>query len=362
MAACKGMNLVAIETRPLSDEYPWEFIVKEGYEVERFPVNTSGKSILGEWKSCIVKIFDRYQPNVVVTTGWADSEYHKVILEAVKRNIPRVVISDSRHEDEPRKFYKEFIKRLILKAYSSALVAGTSSKNYIVKLGFPSDAVFQPWDVVDNNYFSSAKHQKSIPFQQRYFLCVSRFITKKNLHKLIEAFSVYRAQGGKRELVLAGSGELEDSINLAIAKLNMTDVIRLEGFVQYERLPSYLANAISLILPSTSDQWGLVVNEAQAAGIPVLVSVKCGCAVDLVHEGDNGYLFDPFDLQSMVKALQLMDQKNEHEWSKMSLASEMSIKHWDLQNFADGLEKTCHYALRHHVRHEVKIVHRLLSR
>jgi glycosyltransferase involved in cell wall biosynthesis len=282
-------------------------------------------------------------------------------LAASSREIPCVVISDSRYEDEPRKRYKEFVKRLVLQSYSAALVAGTSSREYLVRLGFNNSAIFQPWDVVDNHYFTR-EGRNDVSFQDRYFLCVSRFIPKKNLNRLIEAFGIYKKNGGRRSLLLLGSGELEGSIKARIGDMNLSDDVQLKGFVQYENLPHYFSRALGLILPSISDQWGLVVNEAMAAGLPVLVSNQCGCAIDLVHENENGCTFDPYQISSMVGALIYLDKQIEPVWRRMSEASKRVIEHWDLVDFSQGLIQACEKATSQPGRIIMKPLHLFLSR
>ena len=67
----------------------------------------------------------------------------------------------------------------------------------------------------------------------------------------------------------------------------------MPGFKQYRELPAYYGLAGAFVLASTEEQWGLVVNEAMASGLPVVVSDRCGCAPDLVREGETGFTFDP---------------------------------------------------------------------
>ena len=57
--------------------------------------------------------------------------------------------------------------------------------------------------------------------------------------------------------------------------------------------------ASAFVHPSTTEQWGLVVNEAAAAGLPLIVSERCGCAPELVRQGVTGFLFDPYDIDAI---------------------------------------------------------------
>lgn len=117
------------------------------------------------------------QPQVIVSVGWADQAYQQLLVLAQQRRIPVVLVSDSRQRDEPRNAGKEWLKRQLLRGYSAALVAGQESRAYLGELGFPPAAIFQPWDVVDNDFFEQAA-SRSAP-RHPTFLCVSRLVAKK---------------------------------------------------------------------------------------------------------------------------------------------------------------------------------------
>jgi len=77
----------------------------------------------------------------------------------------------------------------------------------------------------------------------------------------------------------------------------------MPGFKQKEELPKYLAVSDVFVLPSVSEGWGLVVNEAMAAGLPILISKKCGCSQELVEDGKNGFSFDPQDTNELLRLM-----------------------------------------------------------
>ena len=101
---------------------------------------------------------------------------------------------------------KELIKKIILKGYSSAFVAGTESKNYLLDLGFRNEKIFAPWDVIDNRFFAKYTTREKSP-HRKYFLCVSRLLKRKNLMNLIKSFSDYQIRGGQWGLKIIGSGD-----------------------------------------------------------------------------------------------------------------------------------------------------------
>ena len=94
--------------------------------------------------------------------------------------------------------------------------------------------------------------------------------------------------------------------------------------------------ASAFVHASTTEQWGLVVNEAMAAGLPVLVSNRCGCAPDLVRDGVNGFTFDPYDVDRLAD-LMLKVSSDQCDREAMGQASRAIIKDWGPERFADGL-------------------------
>jgi glycosyltransferase involved in cell wall biosynthesis len=359
--AAKLVDLTVIETRSASQEYTWQFQSHGGYQLDQLPRSIDVEAGLHgrELLNAISAVFKKHKADVVVTTGWADQEYHAVVLEAARLSIPRVVISDSRYEDEPRKLYKELIKKRILKSYSSAIVAGTASKNYLLRLAFQEKAIFHPWDVVDNDHFHV--DDRNVDFAKRYFLCVSRFVAKKNLETLISSFASYVQQGGQRRLVLLGSGELEAKLRSCIRQYKIDDHVDLPGFAQYDSLKEYYRSAFCLILPSMTDQWGLVVNEAMAAGLPVVVSSNCGSALDLVKETKNGLTFDPMNGIQLTQQLLTIDKTSERQWRAMGEMSLAIIDSWGLSQFAGALHNAARYALSN-TRGISLFLHRILAR
>jgi glycosyltransferase involved in cell wall biosynthesis len=103
--------------------------------------------------------------------------------------------------------------------------------------------------------------------------------------------------------VLLGDGELRSSLESQVSRLGLQGSVLLPGFKQYPELPEYYARAGAFIHASTTEQWGLVVNEAMASGLPVLVSNRCGCARDLVQDGVNGFTFDPYNVEQMAELM-----------------------------------------------------------
>jgi len=193
-------------------------------------------------------------------------------------------------------------------------VGGTPHREYIAALGVPLDQVFTGYDAVDNEHFrigadrargAAQRLRKKLALPPHFFMACSRFVQKKNLARLLQAYAKYRQATGEAawSLVVVGDGELMGELMTLRCQLGVEEHVLFPGSKSYEELPIYYGLAEAFIHASTTEQWGLVVNEAMAAGLPVLVSERCGCTSDLVVPGINGLLFDPEDVTSIAEAM-----------------------------------------------------------
>lgn len=303
---------------------------------------------------------DTIRPDVVCVSGWG----LKVSLAAMKwaavRSVPIVMLSESNEFDEHRSMIKEWIKRRLVGLCSAGLAGGTSQAEYLQKLGLPGDKVFTGYDVVDNRFFAEEAREMGagsweLGGQKRsYFLACARFGKKKNLPGLIRAYSLYRGMARLSthdsglvnlfDLVIAGDGEERVLIERTIRECGVSDHVHLVGAKGYNELPAYYAEAGAFIHASTTEQWGLVVNEAMASGLPVLVSNRCGCAADLVWEGENGWTFDPTNEDEMAD-LMLRISSNDALRQRMGARSREIIAEWGPERFASGISLAINAAL-----------------
>lgn len=350
--------LLVLQTRPQSQEYPWNFTVdhaaytllslKGGLGPEEDPP-------AAELKYQLHALLDQYCPEVLVTVGWADPAYLQLCCIAQQRSVPLVVVSDSRGQDSVRSPLKEWLKRQLLRGYSAGLVAGTQSRDYLEQLGMRSEAIRQPWDVVDNQRFSRLAAEAALtapPPSKRPFLCVGRFIAEKNHALLLQAYGRYQQTGGTRPLLLVGHGPLEQEIRVACSQLPHPTSVTLAPFVQLEELGRYYGQSHALLLPSSKDTWGLVVNEAMAAGLPVIVSRACGCVQDLLANGE-GWCFPSGDHEALTGCMHEVDAQSVAERQQMVGAASHRLESFGLEAFAQSLLHSCDYA-RIHSRRSVR--------
>jgi 1,2-diacylglycerol 3-alpha-glucosyltransferase len=342
-------QVFAIELARSQEEYPWEIKINqlkfplvsviENEALEKanfFRLLLRLNHVLKQVDPDVMAIAGYFQPTMLFTLAWC--LWHRK---------PAILLSETTENDAPRSWWREGLKRWIVKKYASALVGGQSHKRYLMKLGMPSEAIFLGYDVVGNAAFAPDQIKSLLnPVENPFFLAINRFIPKKNLSLLISSFKAYCLIAGDKawSLVLCGDGELRSQIEQQITELGLKNKVHLPGFLQQDRLLPYFAHAGCFIHTSVQEQWGLVVNEAMAAGLPVLVSNRCGCFEDLVLEGTNGFGFDPENQQQLTQLMVKMSS-SELDLQAMGQASLVHIQGFSPNYFAEGLMQAVDYAL-----------------
>lgn len=347
-AAGQRLDVTGLEFRARSREYAWEPGAAEGLPIVTVPEGDAGLS------STLQELLTKLDPEVVAIPGWSSPEALAALCWCLNARVPAVLMSESCAHDEPRRGWKEWVKRRIVRLFSAALVGGSLHCRYLEDLGMESLRVFLGYDAVDNAYFKEGAERAlaeglvgAVASENTgSFLASARFIEKKNLPRLLDAYAAYRIEVSRVsgasfpwKLTLLGDGELRATLQTQVHSLGLEKHVSMPGFLQYADLPRHYARASAFIHASTTEQWGLVVNEAMASGLPVLLSNRCGCAPDLVREGVNGFTFDPNDTQGIAAAMVRVTALSADERTSMALSSASIIENWGPERFGHGLEQ-----------------------
>lgn len=219
----------------------------------------------------------------LMIAGYGRPEYLLMLLIAFFTGMRVVLFAESWYGKNP---IVNVFKGLALRwTVTGFLVSGKRAFNHFTKsLFLPSYKVKTPYSVVDNEHFSKSTAVKSDP---PVLICLARYAEEKNLEHLIKSF-LASSISHTYQLKLVGDGPLKERLEgLAIGHSQ----ISLLPWASYQQLPDLLVSASCMVLPSSFEPWGLVVNEAMAAGLPVVVSEATGAATDLVGP-ENGWVFD----------------------------------------------------------------------
>ena len=334
-------------------------------KVSLFPEATDHYPDKAELRRAFSSALEHTKPDVVAVNGW--NNFGSVIAAnwCVRCGIPVVVMSETAHQDEIRTWWKEALKQRIVGLYSAALVGGRRHIDYLVELGMPREQIFTGYDVVDNAHFrektEEVRSQKSeirkrYGLPENYFLASARFIEKKNLPRLILAYAEYRQRSEVRnqksdvsekkvtwDLVLLGDGPLKTDLCRLISDLRLHEHVHLPGFRPYDELPVYYASANAFVHASAAEQWGLVVNEAMASSLPVIVSDRCGCAPELVN--GNGFTFEPTNVHELAARLVEMASLSDQERKHLGDNSYRIAANFTPERFGEGLERAATMAI-----------------
>lgn len=251
----------------------------------------------------VLAALNRIRPDVVLCGGYNYVASWQAATWAKCRRVPFLLWSESTVLDNRRKHWPvEFMKTKFLQLSQGFVVPGRSSHDYLKELGIPGQQIFNAPNAVDTSLFSKLADQaranrsvvqarRNLP--SRYFLYVGRIVQAKGVFDLLDAYALIdeeiRFQVG---LVFVGEGDVWADLMKRASRMSSGD-IRFFGFVHREQLPEFYALAEALVLPTHSDTWGLVVNEAMSCGLPVVATSVAGCVADLIQDGWNGFVVPP---------------------------------------------------------------------
>ena len=348
----QGVELVGLETAGRDATYAWR--VERGPTLFRreqvFPDQTFEAIPPSEMHDGVTRALDGLRPDAVAITSYSFPDARASLAWCRRARRTAVLMSASREEDAPRVGWRERFKSLLVRQYDAALVGGTAHRAYLERLGFPPSRIFLGYNAVDNDYFcqqadaaragaSASRHLPGLDDETPFFLTVGRFTARKNLDGLLHAYRRYRARTSKESaepwrLVLLGDGPERANLEAMVEHDEIIGVT-FAGFRQIEETSVYYGRAAAFVHSAQADQWALVVNEAMAAGLPVLVSTGSGCAEDLVRDGENGYRFSPHDPDVLAEHLHRLATSD--DLARMGRRSQEMIAAWSPQRFAEGL-------------------------
>ena len=292
----------------------------------------------------LIRTLNEINPDVVMYHGLSEPGFKAIGIWSKLNKVPGILHFDSWQDNKRRVQWQQIIKGKVYGFfYKYAFVAGKHSKDYLISMGYPAQNVISGCDVVDNDFFykqsSSYKNQELKREQEglpeNYFLVVARYSPEKDHQTLLKAYRKYLNLGFDWKLVLIGEGPLKEQIGNLIKSLNLADQVIQRGWISYEKIPIYYAFARCLILPSSSEPWGLVANEAAACGLPLIISNKCGCVPELCIPGMNGFVFESGDSENLCEYMGKISHGNVDLRAfgdkSRELVSSFSLKSWALK-------------------------------
>jgi glycosyltransferase involved in cell wall biosynthesis len=227
------------------------------------------------------------------------------------------------------------------------LAVGSANAAYYRAMGVPIEKIFLVPYTVDNDRFIQAtaitederrriRLRYQIPLDRPAVLYAAKFTRRKRAGDVLEAAK--RLSSDKSApfcVIMAGSGELEQELRAFCSQHDLTNVV-FTGFINQSELPGLYGASDVFVLPSQDEPWGLAVNEAMCAGLPVVVSREVGCVPDLVQNGVNGFTPEAGDVEGLAGALgRLIADKDFRR--RQGEASLLRIRQWGHRECLDGI-------------------------
>lgn len=358
----KGCNVKVFYTlgnqnqfdRDFKQTIVWDIPLLEGYDYE-FLRNVSKEPSSHYYGGIdnpnIVDEIERFAPNAILIYGWSYKSHLKVI-RYFSGKTPLWFRGDSNLLDE--KFgLKKYVRHLFLKwvyhHIEKAFYVGDANKAYYEAVGLKTEQlVFAP-HAIDNNRFSEKRSTEvqdlrdslGIKNTEYLILFAGKLEPKKDPAILLNAFAELNKLNV--HLLLVGNGVLEESLKLMFEKdfsraPSIANRIHFMDFQNQSRMPVIYQACNLFCLPSKGpgETWGLAVNEAMAAGKPILVSNRVGCAYDLIKDGVNGFVFEAGNLGSLKDKLTLLLEKPD-VLVEMGKESAIEIKKWTIEKQAQHI-------------------------
>ncbi len=273
----------------------------------------------------------------VMVFGYDLPLYMAVILMAPLVGKKLIVVADSTEADRKRVFIKEKLKSFLLRFASIVLCYGDAHRRYLKKLGVPERRIFLRVQATDNDeirqlFLAQRQQQVQNKPHTRTFIFVGRLIPEKNLFTLLNAFQMLKSDWC---LQIVGGGELLNQLQNHCEQQNIDNVVFM-GAKPLAEVVKLIAAADVMVLPSISETWGLVINEAMICEKPVIVSTNCGCAGDLVDEGKNGFAFEATNTEQL-SALMKRFTNNEVDMKAMGQRSYEIIRNFTPEKAASQI-------------------------
>lgn len=285
-------------------------------------------------------------PEVILCGGYNYLASWEALGWARRRRIRFVLWSESNREDRRSgSTWVESLKKNFLRRCDAYVVPGNSAFAYLQELGSKTQNIFTAPNAVDNAYFTAAagsaraqgdSHRQRLGLPQRFVLYSGRLVLGKGVLDLLDAYAMLDSTLREQvSLVFAGEGDARGRLT-ALAEGIRPGRISFRGFAQREELAVLYSLAEALILPTHTDAWGLVVNEAMACGLPIVVTSVAGCARDLVQDGWNGWVVPPREPGRLASAIRSLLEQPETR-RQMSEHSRSRIQHYSPEACARGL-------------------------
>jgi glycosyltransferase involved in cell wall biosynthesis len=294
----------------------------------------------------VFKVLLEYKPDMIITSGYDDLAYWQGFLyckifkkKFILWNSTTLLSAGSIEGIRGR------LKKIIIRGADKYIAYGTKAKEYLEYFGAESGKIYIGTNTVDMEYFRSRveeyRNKDSFKNERKQYpkyllLNVGQLIKRKGVLQVLKALECLKDT--KVGLLIVGSGHEESNLKNFCKERKLKNVF-FEGFLQQDKLVRYYALADIFVLSSFEEVWGLVVNEALASGLYVLSSKYAGASYDLIKEGWNGEIFEPYDVEEIVDLIERAKENIKDIKKRRDAISKHACKDFNIEKSADDFIK-----------------------
>jgi hypothetical protein len=268
----------------------------------------------------------REQPDVVISIQLGVRTLQAALYRQLFQDSRLIIWTGlSEHTEKGLPRWRILQRKALLRAADAVLVNGTSGQNYLLGLGVPRERIFpEPYCAEISSHLALPIERE--PNVARRLLCVGQLTTRKGLQPFLDVLSEWlqKHTREKCEFWIAGDGPLRVELERFASTPQLQ--LRFLGSISYEKLPEVYAQGGVFVFPTLADEWGVVVNESLAAGLPILGSLYSQAVEELVQDGLNGWTFRPDHREEMYAALDLAMTASEEQLDKMRRAGRECVR------------------------------------
>ena len=289
----------------------------------------------------VVPALKRFSPDVIVNDGLNPTQLYAFGYALIK-GIPHVPLTDGTYESEQAlTSIHRLIRRFVYTRSAAFLSASQGGTRLYESYGIPAGRCFKSYLCIDNDAYLRIPEPHDEKFD---FIFCGRMVPEKGPRFALNvAREAARKLGRKTSILFVGAGSEEERVKAAASRLTDRVDTVFHGFASQKDLPALYRSARIFLFPTHADVWGVVANEACAAGLPVIVTPYAGVAGELVLDGENGFIEElDADLWAQ-RAAHLLTRQD--EWERFSRRSLSLVREYSFDNAANGLVDACRFAL-----------------
>ncbi|HMT29431.1 MAG TPA: glycosyltransferase family 4 protein, partial [Bacteroidia bacterium] len=277
-----------LDTKEIKFDY--QILQDTGYTFSK-----DGEKTLFLYKG-LTKLMNRENPDAMMVAGFSPATL-KIFYRKITKGTPYIIFSGTIEKgNRNQNFIRRFQRSFLTKNAASFVAYGNMAKQYLVNNGADANKVFIGRNTVDTTFFADKTEElrRTLPTNDSkvHFTYLGYLVPRKNVQLLLESVKIVAQKRRDFVVDILGDGISTDTLKQYVIENKLEDVVIFHGFRQKNEIPSFFAISRGLLFQTDFDIWGLVLNEAMAAGVPCLSSPNAGATYDLIDEGKTGFNVD----------------------------------------------------------------------